>query len=118
MTGQGGLCDFMILGVEDPETILSQSSLFETFTRSGPEPELQSLAWRGDALLGLSAIGAVAFEDEIVDVTRNLFHDGLRHQDFSHRLFGADFDAIHGFMDTVPSSGVRGGGILHRLQHG
>lgn len=103
---------------EDPETILSRSGIFDPSPASGPTPELRSLAWRGDALLGLSAVGVLALEDEIVDVTRNLFHDGIRHQDLSQRLFGADFDAIHGFMDTVPGSAVRGGGILHRLQHG
>lgn len=103
---------------EEPETILSRSSLFEPLPASGPAPELRSLAWRGDALLGLSAVGALALEDEIVGITRSLFHDGIRHQDLSQRLFGADFDAIHGFMDTVPGSTVRGGGILHRLQHG
>ena len=51
-------------------------------------------------------------------MTRSVFHDDLPHQELSHRLFGADYDAIHRWIDTVPGTGIRGGGIVHRLQHG
>lgn len=83
-----------------------------------PDPRLLSASWRSDLLLGLSAVGAISLEDEIVGITRSLFHDDLSHRELSVLLFGADFDAIHGWMDTVPGSAIRGGGILHRLQHG
>lgn len=72
----------------------------------------------GTRFLGLSAIGAVTLEDELARVTRQIFHDDIPHQELSWRLFGTEADAIHGYMDTVPGSGYRGGGILHRLQHG
>jgi hypothetical protein len=77
-----------------------------------------SIAWRADALVGLSAMGVTVWEREIVTVTRSVFHDGLRHQELSRRLFGSDCDAIHRWIDTVPGTGIRGGGIVHRLQHG
>ncbi len=77
-----------------------------------------SVAWRTEALIGLSALGVSSWEAEIVGVTRQLFHDGPGHQEVSRSLFGADYDAIHRWMDTVPGSGIRGGGIVHRLQHG
>lgn len=104
---------------EDPEEILADSSFFEPQPASAKlSLELQSLTWRGDLLLGLSTAGVVALEDEAIQVTRRIFHDDLPHQELSQRLFGADFDSIHGFMDTVPGASYRGGGILHRLQHG
>jgi hypothetical protein len=102
---------------EDPDVILA-SPAFAPFPDGGPAPELLSVAWRTDALLGLSALGVGVCEREIVAVTRSVFHDGLPHQELSRRLFGADCDAIHRWMDTVPGSGIRGGGIVHRLQHG
>lgn len=103
---------------EDPDEILGGSSLFQPFPESRITPSLHSLTWRGDALLGLSAFGALTLEDELSRVTRRIFHDDLPHQELSRRLFGTDFDAIHGYMDTVPGTSHRGGGILHRLQHG
>lgn len=102
---------------EDPEVILA-SPAFAPFPGGGPAPELLSIAWRTDALLGLSALGVTVCEREIVSVTRSVFHDGLPHQELSRRLFGTDCDAIHRWIDTVPGSGIRGGGIVHRLQHG
>lgn len=102
---------------DDAEVILA-SPVFAPFPEGGPAPELLSVAWRTDALLGLCALGVTVCEDEIITVTRSVFHDGLRHQELSRRLFGADYDAIHRWMDTVPGTGVRGGGIVHRLQHG
>lgn len=102
---------------EDPAVILA-SPTFAPFPENAPPREMLSVSWRADALLGLSALGITAWEKEIVGVTRALFHDGLPHQELSRRLFGSDFDAIHRWMDTVPGSGIRGGGIVHRLQHG
>lgn len=102
---------------EDPDVILA-SPAFAPFPGGGPAPELLSIAWRTDALLGLSALGVTVCEREIVTVTRSVFHDSLPHQELSRRLFGTDCDAIHRWIDTVPGSGIRGGGIVHRLQHG
>jgi hypothetical protein len=102
---------------EDPDVILA-SPAFSPFPPSGPAVEMLSIAWQADALLGLSALGVTVCEREIITVTRSVFHDGLRHQELSRRLFGADYDAIHRWMDTVPGSGIRGGGIGHRLQRG
>lgn len=103
---------------EKPERILRESAAFRSIPRDLPYPELLSVSWRSDVLLGLSAAGVFSLEDQIVGITRNVFHDGLSHHDLSTRLFGADYDTIHGWMDTVPGATVRGGGILHRLQHG
>jgi hypothetical protein len=102
---------------EDPTAILA-SPAFSPFPSGGPPREMLSIAWQSDALVGLSAMGVTVWEREIVTVTRSVFHDGLRHQELSRRLFGSDYDAIHRWIDTVPGSGVRGGGIVHRLQHG
>jgi hypothetical protein len=102
---------------EDPDLILASPS-FQPFPAGGPAPEMLSIAWQSDALVGLSALGCTVWERDIVMVTRSVFHDGLPHQDLSRRLFGTDFDAIHRWIDTVPGSGIRGGGVMHRLQHG
>jgi hypothetical protein len=102
---------------EEPSVVLASPS-FAPFPAGGPPREMLSVAWQADALVGLSAMGVTVWEREIVTVTRSVFHDELRHQELSRRLFGSDFDAIHRWMDTVPGSGVRGGGIVHRLQHG
>jgi hypothetical protein len=102
---------------EDPDVILA-SPAFTPFPSGFPEPRMLSVAWQADALVGLSAMGCVSWEREIVTVTRSVFHDGLPHQELSRRLFGSDFDAIHRWIDTVPGSGIRGGGITHRLAHG
>ena len=102
---------------DDPAVILG-SAAFAPFPAGGPPSEMLSLAWQADALVALSALGVTTWEREIVTVTRSVFHDNLRHQELSRRLFGSDFDAIHRWIDTVPGSGIRGGGILHRLQHG
>lgn len=105
---------------EEPNRIIQSASFFEPLGERDAEvaPELQSLPWRGDAILVLSAAGVVALEDHILGFTRRIFHDELQHQDLSQRLFGVDFDAVHGYMDTVPGRTVRGGGITHRLHHG
>lgn len=103
---------------EEPERVVREAALFHPFPDTALAPELQSIAWRSDALLGLSAFGVISLEDEITGVTRDLFHDNLHHQDLSRRILGADFDLVHGYMDTVPGTSYRGGGILHRLQHG
>lgn len=105
------------LAAEDPATILA-SPAFTPFPGGGPPREMLSIAWQSDALVGLSAMGVTVWEREIVTVTRSVFHDGLRHQELSRRLFGSDYDAIHRWIDTVPGSGIRGGGIVHRLRHG
>lgn len=102
---------------EDPDCILTEAPGFAPLATT-PHPQLLSASWRADALLGLSALGVTAWESELVGVTRSLFHDGLSHQDLSHRLFGADYDSIHRWIDTVPGTTIRGGGIVHRLQHG
>lgn len=102
---------------DDPAVILS-SAAFAPFPGGGPPAEMLSIAWQADALVGLSALGVTRWEREIVTVTRSVFHDNLRHQELSRRLFGSDFDAIHRWIDTVPGSGIRGGGIVHRLKHG
>ncbi len=106
-----------LLAAEIPGLILVSPS-FAPFPGDAPPREMLSVAWRADALLGLSALGVTVWEREIVGVTRAVFHDGLPHQELSRRLFGSDCDAIHRWIDTVPGSGVRGGGIVHRLQHG
>lgn len=105
---------------EDAARVLAQSPAFGPFpsVASGSLPLLLNTSWRSDALLGLSALGVTAWEHEITQTTRALFHDGLSHQNLSFRMFGQNFDAIHRWIDTVPGSGVRGGGIVHRLQHG
>jgi|GEM_PF-5051515 len=102
---------------DDPAVILG-SAAFAPFPAGGPPAEMLGIAWQADALVALSALGVNQWEREIVTVTRSVFHDNLRHQELSRRLFGSDFDAIHRWIDTVPGSGIRGGGILHRLQHG
>ena len=103
---------------EDPKNILDSNVALRPFPGDVPHPEILSASFRSDVLLGLSAAGVISLEDRIVGATRSIFHDGLRHQELSFSLFGADYDAIHGWMDTVPGSVRRGGGILHRLQHG
>ncbi len=102
----------------DDAAVILGSAAFAPFPDGGPPAEMLSIAWQADALVGLSALGVTQWEREIVTVTRSVFHDNLRHQELSRRLFGSDFDAIHRWIDTVPGSGIRGGGILHRLQHG
>lgn len=77
-----------------------------------------SAAWRSDALVALSTMGVLEWEEEITHATRRIFHDGPGHARLSAKLFHADYDVIHRWIDTVPGSGVRGGGIVHRLQHG
>lgn len=103
---------------EDAGEILADSPFFQPVPESNLAPELRSFTWRGDALLGLSAFGALTLEDEVARTIRRVFHDDLSHHELSRRLLGADFDAVHGYMDTVPGATYRGGGILHRLQHG
>lgn len=115
--GEAGARAKGMLAAEDPDVIVASPS-FRPFPDGGPAPEMLSVAWQSDALVGLSAMGVVTWEREIVTVTRSVFHDGLPHQALSRRLFGSDFDAIHRWIDTVPGSGIRGGGIVHRLQHG
>jgi hypothetical protein len=115
--GDAGARAQALFAAEDPAVILASPS-FTPFPEDAPPREMLSVAWRADALLGLSALGVTAWEREIVGVTRAVFHDGLPHQELSRRLFGGDFDAIHRWIDTVPGSGIRGGGIVHRLQHG
>jgi hypothetical protein len=102
---------------EDADVILTSPS-FAPFPDTGPAVGMLSIAWQTDALVGLSAMGVTCWEDDILSVTRSVFHDGPGHADLSRRLFGADFDAIHRWIDTVPGSGIRGGGITHRLKHG
>ncbi|MBB4638953.1 hypothetical protein [Longimicrobium terrae] len=102
---------------EDPDEILA-SPTFLPYAESGPATEMLAIAWQTDALLGISALGVNVCEREIITATRAIFHDGPGHQAVSRRLFGADYDAIHRWMDTVPGTGIRGGGIVHRLQHG
>jgi hypothetical protein len=102
---------------EDADAILASPS-FTPFPATGLPVQMLSIAWQADALVGLSALGVNQWETEIVGVTRSVFHDGPGHQEISRRLFGADFDAIHRWMDTVPGSGIRGGGVLHRVRHG
>lgn len=102
---------------EDPAVILGSPS-FAPFPSGDRAAEMLSVSWRADALLGLSAMGLTVWEREVVQVTRAIFHDGPSHQEVSRRLFGSDLDSIHRWIDTVPGSGIRGGGILHRLQHG
>jgi hypothetical protein len=115
--GQAGARAQRAWAPEDP-TIILASAAFAPFPNGGPPAEMLSIAWRADALVGLSAMGVTVWEQEIVTVTRSVFHDGLRHQELSRRLFGSDCDTIHRWIDTVPGSGIRGGGIVHRLQHG
>lgn len=102
---------------EDADAILA-SAAFIPFPAAGFPVQMLSIAWQADALVGLSALGVDQWEGEILGVTRSIFHDGPGHQEISRRLFGADFDAIHRWMDTVPGSGIRGGGVTHRLRHG
>lgn len=115
--GEAGARAKGLLAAEDADVIVA-SPAFRPFPDGGPAPEMLSVAWQSDALVALSAMGVVTWEREIVTVTRSVFHDGLPHQELSRRLFGSDFDAIHRWIDTVPGSGIRGGGIVHRLQHG
>lgn len=103
---------------EQASQVLDGHFAFQPLLRGLPDPEILSVSWRSDALLGLAAMGVISLEDQIVDVTREVLHDNFRHQLLSSQIFGADYDVIHGWMDEVPGSGLRGGGILHRLQHG
>ncbi|MFW6201031.1 MAG: hypothetical protein ACOC8B_00505 [Gemmatimonadota bacterium] len=105
---------------EDPGRIVREHPFFRPFPAGAPDTDVRlgSVAWRTDALIGLAAAGVFTLEDAIVDVTRDLFHSPGAHQGLSERLLGRRFDAIHEWIDTVPGSGVRGGGIVHRLEHG
>lgn len=105
---------------EDPDVILAESRLFEPLPdeMDGVAPELLSLTWRNEALLALSSVGVLTLEDEIVRHTDRLFHAGLPTPELSEDLFGRDFGELHRWIDTVPGSGVAGGGITHRVEHG
>ena len=112
-----------IIRPEVPSEILQGSALFEPFPSEvglGQEPgsELLNVLWRNEALLVLSVLGLEVYEDQITRFTRRVFHDQPGHRGLSELLFGADYGEIHRWMDTVPGSGVVGGGIMHRLQHG
>lgn len=105
---------------EDPETILDESPLFEPVAADPDEiePELLSLRWRSEAMLALGTAGLLSLEDEIIRHTDRLFHSGLPTPELSQRLFGKDLGELHRWIDTVPGSGVPGGGITHRVEHG
>jgi hypothetical protein len=75
------------------------------------------------AALGGVGSGVLAFDEVLSRVTRRVFDQ--------HRLVGgwaageiaafvgtAKADAVNAFMDTVPGATVRGGGWIHRIQHG
>lgn len=105
---------------EDPVRILEESRLFEPLPDGASEapPELLSLRWRNEALLALSWAGVVSLEDEITGLTDRLFHTGLPSPRLTKRLLGRDHSEIHRWIDTVPGSGVAGGGVTHRVKHG
>ena len=59
---------------ENPGVVLGDSPTFMIPpTELQSEPAFLSMTWRSDALLGLSALGVVTLEDEIITVTRSLF---------------------------------------------
>src|SRR5690349_941269 len=68
LLGEAGARARGMLAVEDPDVIVASPS-FRPFPHGGPAPELLSVAWQSDALVGLSAVGVVAWEREIVTVT-------------------------------------------------
>jgi len=104
--------------------ILDLQPLFET------DPEVFTTLYNvrvrpvlAAAVLGGVGGGALAFDEVLSRVTRHVFDQ--------HRLFGGwaageiaalvgatKTDAVNAFMDTVPGATVRGGGWIHRIQHG
>lgn len=105
---------------EDRDRILEESRLFDPLPVEAEraEPELLSLRWRNEALLALSSAGVLSLEDEIIQHTDRLFHAGAPTPELSERLFRQDYSELHRWIDTVPGSGVPGGGITHRMEHG
>ncbi len=105
---------------ERPTEILRDSQLFRPLPETLPpsSAHLLSIPWRSDVLLALSAAGVLSVEDEVIGITRRLFHDDLPTRQLSERLFGQDFASLHRWIDTVPGSAVPGGGITHRVAHG
>lgn len=103
---------------EEPSEILSRSVLFRPTPEAGSGPTIRSVEWKADAAVALSAFGLIAFDKQVTDLTAQIFHGSGAHQDLSRVLFHVDHDEIHRWIDTVPGSGVRGGGIVHRLEWG
>lgn len=105
---------------EDPGEILASSPLFRPLHVDvlPSDPRMLSVQWRSDVLLGLSAAGVLSLEDEIIGLTRRLFHDDLPTRQLSERLFDRDLSSLHAWIDTVPGAAGPGGGVTHRVAHG
>lgn len=75
------------------------------------------------AVLGASGGGMLAFDEALSRVTRHVFDGnqligGSAAERIASLIGPEKADAVNAFMDTVPGSAVRGGGWLHRIQHG
>jgi len=95
---------------ERPDTILESSTIFQPLPEGRFDAEAVNLLWRAEAFMALSALGLQFFEDHIIGYTRERFHNKPGHRTVSKMLFGSDWDEIHRYMDTVPGSGIQGGG--------
>lgn len=119
---------------ENPDVIAEQSGLIknmlwhrEAFDR---DPENYGLtvnahlsAWTTAALVSGSGVTALAMDETLSRLTRSIFDGtdlvGGTLQEKVADIVGQDlYREISQGMDTVPESGVIGGGWLHRLQHG
>jgi hypothetical protein len=75
------------------------------------------------AIVAGAGLGVEAFDETISRVTRHIFdgHElvgGWASERVAALIGDAKLEAVNRAMDTVPGTGVAGGGWLHRIQHG
>ncbi len=75
------------------------------------------------AALGGVGSATLAFDEVLSRVTRRVFDQhrlvgGWAAREIAAYVGGAKADAVNAYMDTVPGASVRGGGWVHRIQHG
>lgn len=121
---------------EDPNEILANSPVIRSITNQrtvfDSDPDIYKILVnvRVRPILTAAAMGATGAgilagnnDEDLSRITRHIFDGdqliGGLGSDAMASLIGAEqVQSINAWMDTVPGSGVMGGGWLHRLQHG